>query len=60
MKEVKLLDCVQAVIPPNNNLILATIQEHNLKNELDWNNYYSALSVDNEGCVKFVMRYPFL
>jgi hypothetical protein len=33
MKEGKLLNRVQAVIPYNYNLILATIQEHSLKSE---------------------------
>ena len=37
MKEVKLLDHVQAVIPPNNIIILATIQESGLKSELTSN-----------------------
>ena len=34
MKEVKLLDRVQAVVPPSIIFILAAIQEHSLKSEL--------------------------
>jgi len=39
MKEVKLLDRVQAVLPFYINLILATIQEPNLISELTNNKY---------------------
>ena len=39
MKEIKLLDCVQAVLHLYNSIILAAIQEPELKSELAFNNY---------------------
>ncbi len=39
MKEIKLLNRVQAVIPPSNIIILAAIRESGLKSELSFNNY---------------------
>ena len=47
MKEIKLLDRVQAVSHSSINIILATIQEHGLKSELACNNgFHISLKFD--------------
>jgi len=59
MKEVRFPDRAQAVIHIYIILILATIQEYSLKSELAYNICCIALPGENDGCVKFVMLYPF-
>ena len=59
MKEVKLLDCVQAVLHPSNTLILATIQEYGLKSEFTCNNcYHISLQFENDVFKKSVIVKP--
>ena len=47
MKEIKLLNRVQAVLHLYNSIILATVQESGLKSELAFNNY-SHLSLKSD------------